>query len=345
MNKNLGWTFPLHRPHTGAPLGNGTQGLLVWGGQSILNITIGRAGFWDHRGGNPFSEKTTYSGLRRLLEGRDHPAVHDIFRKESKAQSPIPRQIGGGRLEITLAEGWVVESATLELSEGRIRIAFRNGDTLAEGTVIQSPDTEQAILSLPNPVKSFRLRPSWEWVGQEISAIGIEPPSEWSSEEECGFEQRLPSDDPLAIVVLRNGNEWIIGSHVGRNAPELAREAAIRSTADCRESATRWWSDYWNSVPKVEIPAQDLQEMVDFGLYMQACCTPPQGLACTLQGPFLEEVRLPPWSADYHFNINIQMIYAPALWSNRVSHAAPLWALLQSWLPQLKSLDGSSLLG
>ena len=239
MNKNLGWTFPLHRPHTGAPLGNGTQGLLVWGGQSILNITIGRAGFWDHRGGNPFSEKTTYSGLRRLLEGRDHPAVHDIFRKESKAQSPIPRQIGGGRLEITLAEGWVVESATLEMSEGRIRIAFRNGDTLAEGTVIQSPDTEQAILSLPNPVKSFRLRPSWEWVGQEISAIGIEPPSEWSSEEECGFEQRLPSDDPLAIVVLRNGNEWIIGSHVGRNAPELAREAAIRSTADCRESATR----------------------------------------------------------------------------------------------------------
>ena len=335
MNKNLGWKFPLHRPQTGVPLGNGTQGLLVWGGGGTLNITIGRAGFWDHRGGNPFSEKTTYSGLRRLLEGRDYSAVRAIFRNDSKEQSPIPRQIGGGRLEITLAEGWVVESATLEMTEGRIRIAFRNGRTLAEGTVIQSPDTEQAILSLPELVKSLRLRPSWEWVGSELSSIGIAPPIEWSSAEECGFEQQLPSDDPLAVVVLRHGNDWLIGTHVGVEARQLAREAAIRSTADCRESAARWWSDYWNSVPKVEIPASDLQEMVDFGLYMQACCTPPQGLACTLQGPFLEEVRLPPWSADYHFNINIEMIYAPALWSNRVSHGAPLWALLQSWLPRL----------
>ena len=171
----------------------------------------------------------------------------------------------------------------------------------------------------------------------ELAPLGIEPPDQWQSGQETGFEQRLPEDDPLAVVVLRNGSEWSLGTHVGHGAREAAREAARGKPETCRQRALEWWADYNQSIPKVSLPDADLQEMVDFGLYMQACCTPPQGLACTLQGPFLEEVRLPPWSADYHFNINIEMIHAPALWSNRVAHCDPLWALLKSWLPQLKN--------
>ena len=54
----LFWNFPLPRTHTGIPLANGTQGLLVWGDDK-LHVTIGRAGFWDHRGGNDFQSVTT----------------------------------------------------------------------------------------------------------------------------------------------------------------------------------------------------------------------------------------------------------------------------------------------
>jgi hypothetical protein len=50
----------------------------------------------------------------------------------------------------------------------------------------------------------------------------------------------------------------------------------------------------------------------------------------------MEEYQLPPWSNDYHFNINIQMIYWPALATNRLSHFEPLWNLIRSWMPQLK---------
>ncbi len=49
-NAILSWDFPLPRTHTGILLGNGTQGLMVWG-ESTLNVTTGRAGFWDHRRG------------------------------------------------------------------------------------------------------------------------------------------------------------------------------------------------------------------------------------------------------------------------------------------------------
>ena len=46
--KKLAWHFPLPRTNTGALIGNGTKGLLVWV-KDRLCMTVGRAGFWDHR--------------------------------------------------------------------------------------------------------------------------------------------------------------------------------------------------------------------------------------------------------------------------------------------------------
>ncbi len=44
---SLRWHFPLSRPHTGVPLGNGAQGLLVWGETSLLlTVAISDAAVW-----------------------------------------------------------------------------------------------------------------------------------------------------------------------------------------------------------------------------------------------------------------------------------------------------------
>ena len=114
---------------------------------------------------------------------------------------------------------------------------------------------------------------------------------------------------------------------VGLNASALQAQA---------DAANAWWQAYWHSVPTISLPDPVCQEIIDMGLYMQACATPPQGLACTLQGPFLEEYQLPPWSCDYHFNINIQMIYSAALASNRLSHLQPMWQMIKDWWPSLQ---------
>jgi hypothetical protein len=89
-------------------------------------------------------------------------------------------------------------------------------------------------------------------------------------------------------------------------------------------------------VPKVSLPDSALQEIFQYGLYKQACVHPPQGLAATLQGCFNEDYQLPPWSNDYHFNINVQMIYTPVLATNRAEHLRPLWGLMSKWMPTLK---------
>jgi hypothetical protein len=75
-----------------------------------------------------------------------------------------------------------------------------------------------------------------------------------------------------------------------------------------------------------------------YGLVKQAGLTTPHGVAATLQGAWMEENRLPPWSNDYHFNINLQMIYWPCLSSNRTEHLQPLWDMIRNWLPELRAL-------
>lgn len=71
-------------------------------------------------------------------------------------------------------------------------------------------------------------------------------------------------------------------------------------------------------------------------MYKLAGLTTPGGVAATLQGPWIEEYQLPPWSSDYHFNINIQMIYWPCLATGRFEHFWPLWDMILGWMPQLQ---------
>jgi hypothetical protein len=71
-------------------------------------------------------------------------------------------------------------------------------------------------------------------------------------------------------------------------------------------------------------------------VYKQAGLTTPGAVPATLQGPWMEEYQIPPWSNDYHFNINVEMIYWPALSTNRLDHFLPLWKMVASWLPRLR---------
>jgi len=339
----LTWTYPLPRPHTGVPLSNGTQGLLVWGEGRTLRITISRLGFWDRRGGNPFLSKTTFPEVRTLLEARDEEGLLRVFGKNSDHASPThPHQLGGGRLELRFPAAWTLEEARLEPANGEISIRLGSGGGTAILRVRMAVDSECAELELPDNLEpeSIELRPSWDWIGPKLSAVGCAPPKQWREDGELGFVQSLPEDDPLAVVVQRHQHLFRMGTHLGPDA-ETAARAAAGADFGARDA---WWADYWNSVPEIELPDPVLQEIVDYGLYLQAICTPPQGLACTLQGALMEETRVLPWSNDFHFNINAQMIYTPALATNRLTHLDPLWDLLREWLPQLRR-SGASFFG
>jgi alpha-L-fucosidase 2 len=383
MPATLTWDFPLPRTHTGALLGNGVQGLMVWGVEA-LNITVARAGFWDHRGGNLFASRTTYAEVRALLEAGDEAGLRRVFAlpQQPPGHPSRPTQIGGGRLELRFAHGLRPVRAELDATSATLRVMLRNPGRREAALVIrQAVDTELAWVELDDAAHGpvdVRLVPTWEYVGAELAAVGCAPPETWQGENGGGFCQRLPDDPGLAVAwelrpkttdhgprtknqepgtneqgpvteasssVVRRPSSFVPGpSSVIVIATALGQEpvAAARELAQSADLAAAgrhsdaWWAAYHASLPRVELPDAVLQHAWDYGVYKLAGLTMPGGVPAALQGPWMEEYQLPPWSNDYHFNINVQMIYMPCLATGRFEHLWPMWELILGWLPRLK---------
>lgn len=337
----LDWLFPLPRPHTGILLGNGVTGLMVWGDES-LHVTISRAGFWDHRGGRLFGTKATFANVRDLLRAGDEQGVIDLFAAEKTGAAERPQQYGGGRLEIGFAAGIRPDEGRLDLDTGTLRVILSAPDgRTGEVRVSLGMTGEAAAVEFDEgalgPV-TVRLRPAWDFIGEKLAALGIEPPQQRHSEGGGHFVQTLPEDDPLAIAWTRKGGLITLATALG---PDAATEAPARAhaadPAGWAAGNREFWSRYWADVPTLSLPDAELEHAYWLGLYKQAGLTTPGAPAATLQGCWMEETRIPPWSNDYHFNINVQLVYSPALPTNRAAHLQPLWDLLRGWLPAMRA--------
>lgn len=343
----LTWDFPLSRPHCGVPLGNGRVGLLIWGEADRLCCTVARAGFWDRRGGNPFTTRTTYAAVRSFVEAGDEAGLRAAFAEQSVGPDR-PIQLGGGDLVCTLPAGWRMRSATCALTEGVVRVtcvdaAGREAD-LDIGLGVEVDLAWLSWRELPPPAR-VQFVPSYTWVAAELSARGIAPPQCWATAQGGGMCQSMPSDGSLAIawshrdrgglalaVVL--GTTGANPEDVAHTARHQAEQGALAPVVD---AAATWWRHYAQTVATVTLPDAELQRAWDLGLLKQAGLTPPHGEAATLQGPFMESYQVPPWSNDYHFNINIEQVYGACLVTNCPDHLQPVWRLLHGWMTDLRA--------
>lgn len=343
FSKELQWNFPLPRTHTGMLIGNGTQGLMIWGQENQLNITIGHQGFWDHRAGNNIFNRVTFQDLKKLLYDKDEEGLKKAFEVAVNKDVPDfgrPKQIGGGRLEIYFPEGYKLLSGILDLEKGEARIYIVSKKGKKEIiTIRQSIEDQLAWVKLPEGISiSTKLISSWDHIKAVLEKGGVKAPELWEDRGVSGFTQPLPIDKPLAIGYRKSASTILIASYIGDSPKEnIINQLKNDNVLEYQKYADDWWKSYWASVPEIKLPDPVLQEIVDYGLYKQACVTPPHSKASGLQGPFMEEYQLIPWSNDYHFNINVQMIYTPAFASNRPQHLKPLWDMIHSWMPTLKA--------
>lgn len=80
-----------------------------------------------------------------------------------------------------------------------------------------------------------------------------------------------------------------------------------------------------NGMPDLQL----LPLYFQYGRYLLICSSRPGDLAANLQGIWADGL-VPPWSADYHININIQMNYWPAEVTNLAECHLPFIALTDS---------------
>lgn len=95
-------------------------------------------------------------------------------------------------------------------------------------------------------------------------------------------------------------------------------------------------SDIATQPTPTRIAAQDLARdpalavlYFNFGRYLLISSSRPGGMPANLQGLWADTVS-PPWSADYHLNINLQMIYWPADVCNLGELNEPLIGYIES---------------
>lgn len=348
----LSWEFPIHRPHAGVLLGNGTQGLMVWGKQNQLIITIGRAGFWDHRGGNDFTANITYDELEALLLARNDSAIRKAFANpEATAAGGFgrPQQLGCGRLVITMPEACDFQEATLDLKTGTILIHTR--DPQAGNILIrQNPHEEFSKVEFSGRLQpdSIRFISAYDMNTAAYQKAGIsEPGVRRGGGQQPEIEiitQRLPQDSALSFGWMVENSTLTLGTGLGEDAEAELLGAFLSNANNLIPEDEDFWNNYWSTAPIAQFEDPILQEIFDYGLYKQACVTPPQGIPATLQGPFMEDYQIVPWSNDYHFNINIEMIYYPALMSGKYDHLMPMWEMIHRWWEEL-STNGETFFG
>ncbi|MEI7435415.1 MAG: hypothetical protein WCL16_01250 [bacterium] len=341
IKKQLHWDFPLPRTHTGIVLGNGIQGVMVWG-ETTLNLTVARAGFWDHRGGTPFNARATYKEVHHLLDAGDEAGIRKIFScAKIGGRETEPYQIGGSLIELSFASGLIPVSAELQLHNATLDVTLANKSGLTTTIRIRQAMDEELVWVEWNTNEcgavQIKLRSPWDFVRARLEPLGVQPPERWMDKDGGGFCQRLPEDAPLALAWHQMHGQLLVATALGEDCIDAVRRTVYGfKPGVAGRTANRWWAASGNDVPRIDRPDADLQHAWVHGLYKQAGLSTPGGLPASLQGPWMEEYQIPPWSNDYHFNINAEMIYWPALGTNRLAHFDPLWVMIKAWLPQLK---------
>ncbi len=348
MKKKYSWNFPLPRTHTGMLLGNGTIGAMVWGEKNVLRITLGRADFWDHRGGlTDWKPEMTFTRLREILEAGDEARLKQEFLHKpdaNKGEPAKPSVLPVGRLELVFARDAELVSGELDIGAGVISIKLKKGGIKTLSLVLHP---EKPVLAVrTGKGVSFKVKevPAWEYVGDFLASVSFRKPAKIKNKNLSGWVQECPVDPALGVGYRAAKGELLIVAERGRdvqaasaNCANLLRDKDCAGFAALSASAAKWWKKYWASVPTVEVPNPALDMIYHYGMYKFAGLTNPCGTPATLQGPWIEEYQMPPWQSDYHFNINVQLCYAPAFHGNRLEHLLPLFRMVHSWTPRLRA--------
>jgi alpha-L-fucosidase 2 len=342
------WRFPLPRTHTGVLLGNGMLGAMVWGEGNVLRVTLNRADFWDHRGGMPWVEGMSYARIRALLEAGDEAGLRALFEQRTAppGEPARPSLLPLGRLELAFAAEASLVSARLDMQRGQVIVDLQAAGALHSVTLTMAMHApvlhigSSGGLPLPEP----RRVTADDLIGAALQAISIPAPEHFSGQALSGWVQRRPADPPLCVGYRRADDGLWVALAYGDDAPaaQAAARALVERSAGAGAAAlwaqsAAWWARYWQDVPRLELPNARLDFLYRYGMAKFAGMSSPDGgVPAGLQGPWIEEYQLPPWSGDYHFNINVQMCYWPAYRGNRLAHLLPLFDMLERWTPVLQ---------
>jgi hypothetical protein len=341
------WNLPVDWCHAGAPQGNGLFGSLLWGDDEKLKITFNRADYWFHTGGLGPKEDQTYENFKKYLFEGDEQKLKMVFGGfTADGERPVkPTRLPMGRLDIKRPENVKFGQINLNIFDSTVQAEL--GGLEVKSVVprelpvmaisLSGPDADKCkFISVPadaEPVEKFYCENGFPRFNKFDSEDG----------QQGGWIQEVPGDRTLCVYWKRVNNEVFMASALEEGvenakaaAEKMVEEAVAKGFAAIAAETAAWWNKYWADTPSVNIPDKEISELYYLGMFRMAGMCAPGVTPATLQGPWAEDHLMPPWSCDYHFNINVQECYWPVFASNHPEFILPLFDMIKSWEPMLK---------
>lgn len=305
--------FPLNHAQTGLAVGNGALGLSVWGEKGVVNITVGATALWDHQGGNLWQKDQTYKNFCEALEKRDGARIRQMFKRPAVQPSTVPL----ARIVLPFPGA---ERVTLSLKDGLLNVEG-GGKSVA----IRLAQKDKDIFAFRGAVE-YQIVPGYD-LAPVLKERGFLPPEKFGN----GFHQVMPHDPAYGLVSAEKADGVFFRFYRGERP-----EAVSGTFAELEEENKRCWQDFWEKIPEISTGNAVADSFYYRGIFSFQGMTAADGVPAGLQGPWIEDDQLPPWSSDYHFNINVQMCYWPACRAGLFDNLKPLWAMMESWKERMR---------
>ena len=339
--------FPLDRVHKGAELGNGHTGEIIWGYGNTLNITIGCANLWDHRGGMEWKSHQNFNAIRSLLEAGDINKVKALFAEQPVGDIKRPTLLPAGRLTITLPDGaeLLYFEQTPELGSTKIvydingtekALEFHSDMTMQDAFSCSGIDDSMQLALIPSQILCKQNTSIEISHKDEAAERGFPAPIQYTFTNGEAFIQHLAVDPSYAILCRRDKTSFTVGFKRGVASISETDIAGLLPWETVSEESLKWWKEFWQDAPKIKSESPVIEELYYHGLYKYGVMTNPAGVTPGLQGPWIEDDRLPPWSGDYHFNINVQLCNLPGFKAGKFKNLKILFDMVLSWKDKLR---------
>ncbi|HUU09336.1 MAG TPA: glycoside hydrolase family 95 protein, partial [Phycisphaerae bacterium] len=139
-------------------------------------------------------------------------------------------------------------------------------------------------------------------------------------------------DDPHAVcekrlaAAAKKPYPALLADHVAEHRRLFRRCSLDLGTSDAARQPT---DERLAAVKRGEFDPHLVAQYFQFGRYLLISCSRPGCMPSNLQGLWADGLK-PPWNADYHVNINIQMNYWPAEVTNLSECHEPFFFLVDS---------------
>jgi len=338
------WDAPPVLWNTGIPLANGRIGAMIWGDGQPLKITLDKYDCWELREQRADPEIYNYQNLRHLIaEGDDDETRNQMVDMWRMPELPHPTRLPMPRVELDFGH--------CEFSDARLRLH----DATAVGTITTEKGgiawrayvhAEQNLLvfdlAYDGQAQLTRARCSLDHLNDEAKQTlrdwGYEDP-ETGEQDGCEWlRQRYPGGGEYVVawrrrLVGKDGHRVTVAivSHRDSDDP-LAKAIRLATESDNDDAHAAWWREYWRR-SSLSIPDSRLEALWWIEMYKLGCSSRPGSLPITLQGLWTADGVMPPWSGDYHLDMNVQESYWPIYTANRLELGECLYETFDDCVP------------